>query len=177
MIRIIIKRLVMINLTTGLWQLYWNTICVCRQTTQWAPAWRKWRGSQFIVSRIKFWQRQIQQVLATNDIEWNKEQMIRWLCSDAPEMSMEEAWYPRPKLPPKGKKVKWLKCLSIAFVEDYKILHLDSILPGRDVRGRRRVCPRNLWGSPCLCGPSSPTCTGRFVMMMMVVMVVVVVWF
>ena len=50
-----------------------------------------------------FWQRQIQQVLATNDIEWNKEQMIRWLCSDAPEMSMEEAWHPRPKLPPKGK--------------------------------------------------------------------------
>ena len=97
----------------------------------------------------------------------------QWLCSDAPEMSMEEAWYPRPKLPPKGKKVK---CLSIAFVEDYKILHLDSNLPGRVVRGRRRVCPRNLWGSPCLCGPSSPPCTGRFVMMMMVVMVVVV-WF
>ena len=120
-----------------------------------------------------FWQRQIQQVLATNEIEWNKEQMIHRLCTDAPEMSMEEAWYPRPKLPPKGKKVK---CFWIDFVEDYKILHLESNLPGRDVRGRRRVCPRNLWGSPCLCGPSSHTCSGWFVMMMMVVMVVVV-WF
>ena len=38
---------------------------------------------------------------------------------------MEEAWYPRPKLPPKGIKVK---CFLIDFVEDYEILHLDSNL-------------------------------------------------
>ena len=85
-IRIIIKRLIMINLTTGFWQLFWNTICVCRQTTRWAPAWRKWQGSQFIVSQknsgkgksSKFLQQMISNETKNRWYDDSVQMLLRW---------------------------------------------------------------------------------------------------